>query len=342
VVRDEVGRRLPGVEITRTFERFDRRTSLVLFRYGGAPRDLLGLRTIEDAFALIAELRHLPSGQAGLRAVRAALGSGRALDRALALAFQVRPRRRGKTTFRVIARQAGAPGFRRVDLQRAAERGLLDRFPAWRLVEDEAQIEVWVSLVGSTLIAGLRLSDNTMRQRAYRRTNLPASLKPTVARAMVLLSNPQAEDVFLDPMCGSGTILIERAQAARYRLLWGGDIDPTAVQATRDNLGPRYQPIDIRQWDARHLPLQSGSVSALVTNLPFGKQIGTGEDNRSLYPALLAEWSRVLGERGRMVLLGAERRLLRRSIEKQRLAVDRAIPVLVRGYPAVILVARRD
>lgn len=323
----------------RVLREFDQRTSLLIFRYGGSPAALLGLGTVEDVFALAAESGVVPSSRAGLTMVRAAVARGPGFGAALERAFTVRPRRRGKTTFRVIARKSGEHAFRRVDLQRAVELGVLDRLPAWRLVEDDAQIEVWVSLVGAELVVGIRLSDRSMRQREYRNASLPAALKPTVAHAMVRLSEPREDDVVLDPMCGSGTILIERARAARYRLLLGGDSDEAAVMAARDNIGPRYKPIELRRWDARQLPLEDASVSAIITNLPFGKQIGTPEENRTLYPALLAEWVRVLRDGGRMVLLTGDKTLLRRAVQQQRrLTMVRQMPVVVRGYRATLMV----
>jgi 23S rRNA G2445 N2-methylase RlmL len=239
----------------------------------------------------------------------------------------------------VIARKAGSQAFRRVDVQHAVEHAILSRYPRWRVVEDDARLELWVHLVERTFLAGFRLSDITMRQRTYRRESIPAALKPTVAHAMVMLSVPRDGDVFLDPMCGSGTILIERAEASRYRLLLGGDSDPAAVAATRANVGPRYKPIQIRQWDARNLPLDDHSVTAVVTNLPFGKQIGTPAEIRTLYPALLKEWTRVLAPGGRMVLLTADRSLLARALgQHPELVQKRTLSVLVRGYRATIFV----
>lgn len=326
----------------RVLREFDERTSVLIFRYAGLPSALLTLGTVEDVFALGPESERVPSSRAGLAAVRAAVGRGPAFAEAVDLAFTVRPRRRGKTTFRVIARKAGDHAFRRVDLQKAVELGVVDRLPTWRLVEDDAQIEVWVSLIGPHLIVGLRLSDGTMRQREYRIASMPAALKPTIARGMVLLSNPHDDDVVLDPMCGSGTLLIERAIAARYQLLLGGDRDEAAVAAARENIGPRYKPIEIRRWDARQLPLDDSSVSAILTNLPFGKQIGTPTENRLLYPALLTEWVRVLREGGRMVLLTGDRALLTRTVQQQpRLSIVRQLPVIVRGYRAALMVVTR-
>lgn len=338
-VRQELGARLRDMVLVRTVERIDERTDLMIVRTTSSPRELLDLRTVEDVFVLAAESTGIPPTRAGTAAIRSLIASGTRLERAVTAALQVRPPRKGKTTFRVIARKAGEHAFRRVDVQRAVEGAVASRFPSWRLVEDDARLEFWVQVVGAQVILGIRLSDNAMRQRTYRRVSLPAALKPTIAAAMVLLSRPEDDDTFLDPLCGSGTILIERALAGRYRLLLGGDRDPEAVRATGDNVGRRYQPIEIRQWDARHLPLADASVTTIATNLPFGKQIGTTAGNRSLYPALLAEWQRLLRPGGRMVLLTSEKTLLRQALERHGgLLVQRQINVLVRGMRAAIFV----
>lgn len=330
-------RRWPSAEIIRTVERFDERTDLLIFRSVVDPGELLGLRTVEDVFVLAAEHNAIPTGRAGLAAIRGVVAGAPGLENAISIALRVRPRRKGKPTFRVIARLAGEHAFRRVDLERATELGILGHFPGWRLVEDDAQLEVWAQLVRSWLIVGIRLSDGRMRQREYRRASLPASLKPTIAAAMTQLSCPEEDDVFLDPMCGSGTILIERALAGHYRQLLGGDIDPAAISATRENIGPRYKPIEITQWDASALPLDDDAVSVIVSNLPFGKQIGSQQENRTLYPALITEWNRVLRPNGRMVLLTSERDLLRRAVAQHaKLRMEREIRVLVRGMRAAI------
>jgi tRNA (guanine6-N2)-methyltransferase len=70
---------------------------------------------------------------------------------------------------------------------------------------------------------------------------------------MVLLSEPQKDDVFLDPMCGARTILIERALWGRYKLLLGGDIRSLAVEIALSNIGNKHKPIEIHQWNATEL-----------------------------------------------------------------------------------------
>jgi 23S rRNA G2445 N2-methylase RlmL len=210
------------------------------------------------------------------------------------------------------------------------------------MVADNAQVEFWSHLVNDTFLLGARISDARMRHRTYLEASRPASLKPTIAAAMILLTDPQEDDVFLDPMCGAGTLLIERAEAGRYAQLLGGDLDPEAVAATRENIGSRYQPIEIGQWDATRLPLSDRQVSTLACNLPFGKQIGSSEGNRTLYPALLSEWKRVVRPGGSLVLLTNDSALLQRSLgREQDLVIRRILPVNVRGLTARILQLER-
>ena len=37
-----------------------------------------------------------------------------------------------------------------------------------------------------------------------------------------------------------------------------------ALAVARANVGPRYKPIELRRWDARDLPIDAGSVSAVA------------------------------------------------------------------------------
>jgi tRNA (guanine6-N2)-methyltransferase len=316
---------------------FDERSSLLRFRSSAPAAELLTLRTVEDVFTLAADMEGVGWNFSGLRELREAIGLAPGVDAAAAFVLATRGRRIARPGLRVIARVAGEHTFRRADLQQTVERALLERFPTWRLVEERATLEVWVNLIEEHFIAGVRLSDNTLRQRTYKRASVPASLKPTVAAAMALISQPRDDDVVLDPMCGAGTLLIERAEAGRYRQLLGGDVVPAAVAAAMENVGPRYRPIDLREWDARFLPLTDASVTAILSNLPFGRKIGARAANRALYPALLAEWSRVLGEGGRMVLLTSESALLATAVAgRSELRLVERIPVLVRGQAAAI------
>ena len=333
----ELQNQLSGSRIDHVIKLFDERGVIIMVHYSGPPAQLLQLRITEDVFALITELRNIPPTRSALHIIRSTVNQSKLINQALSIKNKLSPKHRRKTTFRIVMRKSGDHAFRRVDAQKAIERGLVQRFPDWTPVNSDAHIEVWANLVEHYFVAGLRLSDDTMRHRSYKRANIPASLKPTIAYAMVLLSEPRDDDIFLDPMCGAGTILIERAQSGRYKLIIGGDINPQAVDATLTNVGPKYKPIEIKCWDARKLSVSDKSVTNIVTNMPFGNQVGKKEDLHKLYPELIREWVRVLIPGGRMVLLTSETRLLRHIIKQyNQLRLMSNIKIMVRGYPATI------
>jgi tRNA (guanine6-N2)-methyltransferase len=117
-----------------------------------------------------------------------------------------------------------------------------------------------------------------------------------------MLGGINSQNVILDPMCGSGTILVEAATFRPAKLI-GGDIEPEAVKITIENMetfDPKLH-IDIRQWDAQKLPLDNKSVDKIICNLPFGKQIEVS-DIKQFYKNIIAEFDRVLRP-GKMVLL---------------------------------------
>jgi 23S rRNA G2445 N2-methylase RlmL len=191
--------------------------------------------------------------------------------------------------------------YRRLDIQTTIEKGLaLNLHKKFKVVEDDADFEVWAFQSGKALICGFRLTDRTMRHRDYKIANYQGSLRPTVANAMVFLSKPQSDDICLDPMCGAGTILLERAIAGRFQMLYGGDDNPEAVAAALQNFGTKHKPWEITKWDALNLPLAEESVTKIITNPPWGVQM---KHDQSFYRKLLKEMHTVLKPYGKLVMI---------------------------------------
>lgn len=312
---------------------------------------LRALRTAEDLFALIgyrrlAETPEAPARPgAALERIRAATHRARFIEEALTVRGRIAPGGRAgkRIRFRVVARMAGEHGFRRIDLRRVVESAMADRGDhAWRAAGDdsEADVELWATMLPGEFMLALRLSDDRMRHREYKSAHIPGSLRPAIAAAVALLSEPRDDDVMLDPFCGAGTILIERAHLGRYARLFGGDSDPHALAAARENIGPRYQPLELREWNAAALPLARASVTKVVTNLPWGARHGTHEENRALYPRALAEIRRVAAPGAKLVMLTAETRLMEQTLRAEGLRPERIMRVSILGALAAIYVVR--
>jgi tRNA (guanine6-N2)-methyltransferase len=97
------------------------------------------------------------------------------------------------------------------------------------------------------------------------------------------------DDSFLDPMCGSGTLLIERLSLAPTSRIAGWDIAAEALEATELNLrAARLRThIALSVVDICARPLPAERFDVVVTNLPWGTLVGTHEANDDLYPAVL-------------------------------------------------------
>lgn len=314
----EIRKRLPAAHFKRYLFAKDQ-NGIVVFDYKGALGELLSLRATEDVFLQAAFLDDIARTHRDLARITELIEKNDEFGRAINEFMRVR-RFSTLPTYRVITRQYGKFGYPRYQVTNTVVKALKNRLPRWTPVADDAQVEFWVNLLGSQLLIGMRLSDRGMRHRFERKVELPASLRPSVAAAMVLLTEPEANDVFMDPMCGSGTILFEREQAGPYKQILGGDVVAERVNAAKRNLHRDGRPgnaMIIRTWDARQLPLDAASVDKVATNLPFGQQIKGPAAPEKLYPPVLAELERVVRPGGKIVMLSSQYELLKDEIRKR-------------------------
>jgi tRNA (guanine6-N2)-methyltransferase len=342
IAADEIASRVRGGrEVARRV--VPERAGMAIFSAPSAEK-IAVLRTAEDLFALAGYRPDLGPERAALDRIRAAARDALLLESALQARVKVTPGTRAgrRLKFRVIARMAGEHEFRRVDFQHAVERAILEREDhTWRLDEEDSDVEFWATNIDTEFFLAVRLSDDRMRHREYKTAHRPASLRASSAAALAWLSEPRDDDVVLDPFCGAATILIERAHLGRYAMLLGSDRDAGALAAARANVGERYKPIRLENWDAVALPLADGSVSKVITNLPWGLRYGSHGENRKLYPLWMQEFARVLKRGGVMVLLTAEWRLMRDLERTRKISPSKTIRVSVLGKPAAIYVCRK-
>ncbi|HJU12520.1 MAG TPA: methyltransferase domain-containing protein, partial [Candidatus Binataceae bacterium] len=306
------------------------------------PQVLGSLRTSEDLFAVVGYRYGLADDAVVLQRMAAIARDAPYIERSLAMRSHLMPGTRSgrRLRYRVIARMAGEHHFRRVDVARAISRGIAEREDrVWRPSDAQADVEFWVTVIGSELILTIRLSDDRMRHRDYKVAHRPGSLRPSAAAALAHLSRPDSQDSVLDPFCGAGTILIERAHLARHRQLIGCDRDLEALAAARENIGPRYKPLELHRWDAASIPLPDNSVNKIVTNLPWGAAHGSHEQNRRLYPRVFQEFHRLIAPGGRMVILTAETRLMSDLVARGLFRPHEILRVSLLGASAAIYIA---
>jgi 23S rRNA G2445 N2-methylase RlmL len=339
VAAEEIERDLGG-EVKRSGR------GLVVFRAPRVDESLLRLRTTEDVFLFAWGTDQLSYRAADLDKIQRWTARAADWDLLLRLHHALRPKPKGRPTYRLIAQMSGEHGYLRRDARKALARGLEGKFPpSWRPAEENAAVEVWLTIQGATAVCGLRLSDRTMRHRTYKLEHRPASLRPTLAAALVRLVGARPGDVVLDPMCGAGTLLAEQLVAAeKFRGVsvqaWGGDLDFAAVRAASANLR-RLGGAGLARWDAQRLPLPEGSVDCVLCNPPFGKQLASPEEVAPLYRRAVREMDRVLRPGGRAVLIVSDVPALRQAVWQLGWENTRRLTVRILGQSALVSVWRK-
>ena len=332
---DEINRELGGQ--VKKVER-----GFVVFKLDAITPKLLQLRTTEDVFLLCwgsDGLSHRADDLAKFRKWTATKPDWPTLFK---IHHALRPKTSGKPTFHLVCQREGEHGFRRVDALDALADGLAGKIPhGWRPGDENAWLEIWLTIRGETAVCGLRLSDRTMRHRTYKDDHVLASLRPTVAGGMIRLAGIGPGMTVLDPMCGAGTILAEAIEVAKRRghgervTVLGGDSDPNAMFVTGQNLRT-VGPAHLARWDARRLPLAAESVDRVVSNPPFGKQLESSDEIPPLYAACAREWDRVTRPAGRGVFIVMEQDALEAPLLALGWKPTRKLKARVLGQAAIL------
>ena len=165
----------------------------------------------------------------------------------------------------------------------------------------------------------VRLTPRPLSARDWRACNRAGGLNATLAAAMVEVAGVNPQDRFLNAMCGSGTLLIERRLAGKAARLVGVDNDNEALGCARANIlkSGFGSDIELLKDDATNLTFPANSFDVMVADVPWGDAVGSHRENAFLYPALLTELARVGTANARCVILTHDIKLFERVLGEQ-------------------------
>jgi len=163
---------------------------------------------------------------------------------------------------------------------------------------------------------------------AYRISDVGASINPVVGACLARLVRRGDRSVVVDPTCGSGTLLIERALLDAGTVLSGIDISPTAIRAATGNViaAGLAARIAVRAGDGGDAAAWPGHGDEVLANLPFGMRT---EDRNldGLYRRIVGNIARTLNPGGRALLYTTHAKtviaLLRRTAKLKLIAERR-------------------
>jgi predicted RNA methylase len=203
-----------------------------------------------------------------------------------------------------------------------------------------------------------RLTYHKAHEKVLRR----GELRPELCYLLHYLSDPAADDRMLDPFCGSGAIPEARVKYFPCKAVYGADIDLSGV---KDNVteyktmsGNGFQETDLIRFKfdstaadvyyrqagiaSLHEWLPPASIDKIITDPPWGLY-NAGEDIAALYENMLTQFERVLTDKGVIVLLTAQKELLRELLSDKRynMKIEQAYDVLVSGKKAGVFVIKR-
>ena len=265
---------------------------VVVFDFPGDARQLFSLRVAERFFLNVTVMADVSRGYRDLNELRHSLM--RAGDLGRAVNIFTRFRRRQPSTYHLVVRKYGRHQYNVKDIREALLTSTSVLYPDWQRVTagEGADVEIWANVFGSNILVGLRLPSPARVERRPEQ----APLSSSIVAALLRLTEPAAGDLFLDPLCDEGVLLLERAALGDARAITGADPSFAALQQARRQL-KRAAPDRAALLQARPetLPLASGTVDKVASYWPREHVDGYGD--------WLGALARVLRPGGRGVIL---------------------------------------
>ena len=192
--------------------------------------------------------------------------------------------------------------------------------PNVKLTDPDLSLNVHIA--NETVTISLDSSGESLHKRGYRVANTEAPINEALAAGMLLIAGWKGQSDFYDPMCGSGTLLIEAALIAQNiapglfrkgfafekwadfdkdlfediynddsqerpftHRIYGSDASFYAVQQALKNIKSAGQQrcIEIRQIRLQEIKRETNTPALVMVNPPYGERLAQDKDVLRLY-----------------------------------------------------------
>lgn len=199
--------------------------------------------------------------------------------------------------------------------------GELERLSAGKLVNSTSDYEVELRLIANRegkffpCLKCCTMQDNRF---AYRKNTIATSIHPSTAALLMELAAPYLKEgaQLLDPFCGVGTMLVERAKRVPAGPMYATDIFGEAIEKGRKNVASAGLSVNFIHrdfFDFKHDYL----FDEIVTNMPVrGKK--SKEEQEALYQAFFGKALTHLKDDGVIVMYTGELGFVKKQLRLHR------------------------
>jgi tRNA G10 N-methylase Trm11 len=193
----------------------------------------------------------------------------------------------------------------------------LDEASDGNLKNSPSSYEVEIRIVEKNNLCNVYIKLYTLKDNRfdYREKDVPSSINPVnaaiVMKAITRWLRPSAK--VIDPFCGAGTMLIERAKLKPFQTLTGIDIFNSAITAAEINSNLANVKIDLIVRDI----LDFSTVDLfdeMISNMPFESKSGASGFNTKLYSEFVNKLPSLIKSGGMVFLYTVEKNLLKQSL----------------------------
>ena len=220
--------------------------------------------------------------------------------------------------------------FSTTDVQSIVKKAIVDNLKksyleSGRLKEDKEKYPIYVFIHKNKVTLSIDTTGDALHKRGYREKANKAPIRETLAAGIMYLTPWRPGRTLVDPMCGSGTILIEAAMmglnmapglnrefiSEKWRTIdkkiwwdtrreafdqmnedldfkiYGYDIDPESIEIAKENaeIAGVADYIDFAVADATEFKSDE-EYGFIVTNPPYGERLESEESVKLLYKEL--------------------------------------------------------
>lgn len=239
-------------------------------------------------------------------------------------------------TFPVNAKSVKSTLFSLSDIQSISKKAIVEKLKEtyatdW-FKETGPRYGVLISILKDQVLVLLDTSGDGLHKRGYREKGNEAPLKETLAAALVQISRWKPFIPLIDPLCGSGTLLIEAAMIGRNQApglnrhfdaeewrwmpasIWdfernsartairedasfkleGYDLDPRSIRIAREN-AEKAGVADFIHFQTRDVAELSSreKYGYILTNPPYGERLSDLREAEKLYGVMGDRFSRL-------------------------------------------------